>query len=67
VENGEANIDERSGGDGMMLNKLRINLLTLNYNHQKTYNLLETPWNGFCARPSFIDRFAASDVRGPGN
>lgn len=67
VENGEANIDERSGGDGMMLNKLRIALLTLNYNHQKTYGLLETPWNGFCARPGFIDRFAASDVRGPGN
>ena len=67
VENGEANIDERSGGDGMMLNKLRISLLTLNYNHQKTYNMLETPWNGFCARPNFIDRFAASDVRGPGN
>lgn len=67
VENGEANIDERSGGDGMMLNKLRISLLTLNYNHQKTYNMLETPWNGFCARPSFIDRFAATDVRGPGN
>ena len=67
MENGEANIDERSGGDGMMLNKLRISLLTLNYNHQKTYNMLETPWNGFCARPNFIDRFAASDVRGPGN
>ncbi|MBQ9582783.1 MAG: RagB/SusD family nutrient uptake outer membrane protein [Bacteroidales bacterium] len=67
VENGEADIDERSGGDGMMLNKLRIALLTLNYNHQKTYKMVETPWNGFCARPSFIDRFAASDVRGPGN
>lgn len=67
VENGEADIDERAGSDGMMLNKLRISLLTLNYNHQKTYNMLETPWNGFCARPSFIDRFAASDVRGPGN
>ena len=67
VENGEADIDERSGGDGMMLNKLRIALLTLNYNHQKTYGMLEVPWNGFCARPSFIDRYAASDVRGPGN
>ena len=67
VENGEANIDERAGADGMMLNKLRIALLTLNYNHQKTYGLLETPWNGFCARPGFIDRFAGSDVRGPGN
>lgn len=66
VENGEANFDERSY-DGMMLNKLRIALLTLNYNHQKTYNLIETPWNGFCARPSFIDRYAATDVRGPGN
>ena len=67
VENGVANIDERAGADGMMLNKLRISLLTLNYNHQKTYNLLETPWNGFCARPGFIDRYAATDVRGPGN
>ena len=67
VENGEANIDERAGADGMMLNKLRIALLTLNYNHQKTYGLLETPWNGFCARPGFIDRYAGSDVRGPGN
>ena len=67
VENGEADIDERAGGDGMMLNKLRIALLTLNYNHQKTYNLLETPWNGFCARPGFINRYAPSDVRGPGN
>ena len=67
VENGEANIDERAGDDGMMLNKLRIALLTLNYNHQKTYGLMETPWNGFCARPSFIDRYAATDVRGPGN
>lgn len=67
VENGVANIDERAGSDGMMLNKLRIALLTLNYNHQKSYGLLETPWNGFCARPSFIDRYAATDVRGPGN
>ena len=67
VENGVANIDERAGADGMMLNKLRISLLTLNYNHQKTYGLLETPWNGFCARPGFIDRYAGTDVRGPGN
>ena len=67
VENGLANIDERAGSDGMMLNKLRISLLTLNYNHQKTYGLLETPWNGFCARPGFIDRYAETDVRGPGN
>ena len=66
VENGEAGIDERSGADGMMLNKLRIALLTLNYNHQKTYGLLETPWNGFCARPGFIDRYHNHDVRGPG-
>ncbi|MBO4634548.1 MAG: RagB/SusD family nutrient uptake outer membrane protein [Bacteroidales bacterium] len=65
VENGQADIDERSY-DGMMLNKLRIALLTLNYNHQKTYKLKETPWNGFCARPGFIDRYDKKDVRGPG-
>ena len=65
VENGNAKFDKRDSGS--MSNKLRLTILTLNYNHQQTYNMIEKPWNGFCARPSFIDRFAASDVRGPGN
>lgn len=65
VENGNAEFDSRSNGS--MSNKLRIIALTLHYCHQTTWGLVEKPWNGFCARPSFIDRYAATDVRGPGN
>lgn len=65
VENGNGDFDAKSNGS--MSNKLRITILTLHYSQQATYGLLEKPWNGFCARPSFIDRYAASDVRGPGN
>ena len=65
VENGNGDFDARSNGS--MSNKLRIIMLTLHYSHQGTWGLIEKPWNGFCARPSFIDRYAANDVRGPGN
>ena len=65
VENGNGEFDNRSNGS--MSNKLRIQALTLHYCHQTTWGLIEKPWNGFCARPSFIDRYAATDVRGPGN
>lgn len=65
VENGNGNFDARSNGS--MSNKLRIEMLTMHYCQQKTYDMIEKPWNGFCARPSFIDRYAGSDVRGPGN
>jgi len=64
VENGNAKFDARSNGS--MSNKLRLTILTLNYNHQQTYNMIEKPWNGFCARPSFIDRYNKNDVRGAG-
>ncbi len=65
VENGNGDFDARSNGS--MSNKLRIEMLTMHYCQQKTYDMIEKPWNGFCARPSFIDRYAGSDVRGPGN
>ncbi len=65
VENGNAQFDSRSNGS--MSNKLRVIHLTLTYSMQKTWGMIEKPWNGFCARPSFLDRYAASDVRGPGN
>ena len=65
VENGNADFDARSSGS--MSNKLRMTILTLNYTHQQAWNMIEKPWNGFCARPSFIDRYEATDVRGPGN
>ncbi len=65
VENGNAEFDSRSNGS--MSNKLRMITLTLTYPMQETWGLVELPWNGFCARPSFIDRYAETDVRGPGN
>ena len=64
VENGNAKFDKRDSGS--MSNKLRLTILTLNYNHQQTYNMIEKPWNGFCARPSFIERYNKEDVRGAG-
>lgn len=65
VEDGNASFDFRYNGS--MANKLRMIHLTLHYSHQSTFDLIEKPWNGFCARPSFIDRYASRDVRGPGN
>lgn len=65
VENGLADVDHRYNGS--MSNKLRVVMLTLHYSHQATWGLIEKPWNGFCARPSFLDRYAETDVRGPGN
>ena len=65
VEDGNADFDSRNNGS--MSNKLRLVPLTLHYCHQTTWDLIEKPWNGFCARPSFIDRYADTDVRGPGN
>lgn len=65
VEDGNADFDPRSNGS--MSNKLRLTILTLHYAQQKTWDMIEKPWNGFCARPTFLDRYAATDVRGPGN
>lgn len=64
VEDGSSK-DARSNGS--MSDKLRICMLTGHYCMQKTWSLIEKPWNGFCARPTFIDRYNESDVRGPGN
>lgn len=65
VENGNAEFDARSIGS--MSNKLRLTMLTLHYSQQSTWNIITKPWNGFCARPKFIERYEATDVRGPGN
>jgi len=66
VEDGNADFDYRDYA-GSMANKLRITMLTLHYCHQTTWDLIEKPWNGFCARPSFLERYNERDVRGPGN
>ena len=64
VEDGNASFDMRYNGS--MANKLRMVILTNHYGLQSAYDLIEKPWNGFCARPAFIDRYAETDVRGPG-
>jgi len=66
VEDGRANFDYRDYA-GSMANKLRVTMLTLHYNMQSIWNLKEKPWNGFCARSEFIERYDKEDVRGPGN
>lgn len=62
VENGLNSEDNRS--IGKMSNKLRIIQLTLHYTHQKSYNMIEKPWNGFCARPSFMDLYKGDEANG---
>ena len=57
VENGNAEFDARSIGS--MSNKLRLTMLTLHYSQQSTWNMITKPWNGFCARPKFIERYEA--------
>ena len=66
VENGNDKFDYRDYA-GSMANKLRVTMLTLHYQHKEVWNLIETPWNGFCARPDFMKLYAETDVRGPGN
>ena len=65
VEDGNADFDYRDIG-GKMANKLRITMLSLHYSHQAAWDMIEKPWNGFCAPPDFINRYADNDVRGPG-
>ena len=47
-------------------NKLRIEFLTLHYLFQTRYNLVLDCWNGFIARPEYMDIFNDHDVRGDG-
>ena len=65
VEDGRGSFDARYNGS--MMNKLRIVMLSLHYQHQQTWNLMEKPWNGFCAPKEFIDKYDPIDRRGPGN
>jgi len=47
-------------------NKLRIEFLTLHYLFQTRYNLVLDCWNGFVARPNYMELFNDHDVRGDG-
>ena len=64
VEDGMA---ENARGNGSMSNKLRLVHNTHHYGVQHAFGMLLDTWNGFCARPEFLDLYAGTDVRGPGN
>ena len=64
VEDGMA---ENERGNGSMSNKLRIVHNTHHYGVQYAFGMKLDTWNGFCARPDFLDLYAGTDVRGPGN
>jgi hypothetical protein len=64
VEDGMA---ENARSNGSMSNKLRIVHNTHHYGVQYAFNMLLDTWNGFCARPKFLELYAGTDVRGPGN
>jgi hypothetical protein len=64
VENGSSETDMRYNGS--MANKMRMIHLSLHYCHKDAWNMIEKPWNGFAARPNFIDLFDGKDVRGAG-
>ena len=61
VEDGNAKFDLRYNGS--MSNKMRMVHLSLHYCHQDAWNMIEKPWNGFAARPSYIDLFDGKDCR----
>lgn len=60
-EDGSAN-DAQSSGNPM--NKFRVSLLTMHYNHQQVWHTQIKPWNGFCASNEFIAKYSAEDYRG---
>lgn len=45
-------------------NKLRIMQLSLKYGFQQCWDLIQTPYNGACARPAYINRFKTDDGHG---
>lgn len=53
-----------SGIDGNPMNKMRITLLTMHYNHQQIWNMKTKPWNGFSAPTEFIAKYKKGDKRG---
>lgn len=56
VENGLSKFEEGEVA-GAEMQKMRITLLTLPYAFEECYNMIEKPWNGFCAPPDFLAKY----------
>jgi starch-binding outer membrane protein, SusD/RagB family len=49
--------DKTLYGPGDFDGTTRMQLRTLHYTHRATFNLGETPWNGFCSNADFYNKF----------
>lgn len=67
VEDGTVNDERDTSGANSMKNKMRIPYNTHHYGIQFYYGTVLDTWNGFCARPEFLDLYNERDVRGPGD
>jgi len=43
-----------------------LHMRSLGYVSKTTFNMTDQPWNGFCAIPTFYDKYEATDVRRDG-
>lgn len=66
VEDGREEGERSTTGAHTCMNKLRIAHNTMHYGVQFAYDMPLDTWNGFCARPEFLELYKGNDVRGVG-
>ncbi|MBK6389291.1 MAG: RagB/SusD family nutrient uptake outer membrane protein [Saprospiraceae bacterium] len=49
--------------DKVFAQGFNLPVMTLHYESQKTFNLTDQPWNGYCSLQEFYNSFEANDVR----
>lgn len=49
--------------DGVFAQGFNLLQMTLHYESQKTFGLIEQPWNGYCSIADFYNSFEETDVR----
>jgi hypothetical protein len=49
--------------DQVFLTGFNLNMRTLHYGNQQTYNLTAQPWNGFCSLEEFYNSYEDEDLR----
>ncbi|MCQ2347869.1 MAG: RagB/SusD family nutrient uptake outer membrane protein [Paludibacteraceae bacterium] len=64
IQEDGTNNSPKSGLESNPMNKLRITLLTMHYNHEQIWKMKIKPWNGFSATTEFISKYQTGDKRG---
>lgn len=49
--------------DKIFFKNFNLNMATLHYGNQATYNLTEQPWNGYCTLEKFYNSYDSTDLR----